>query len=122
MPSWETWHKRYGYISYTGLQKIYQLGLVDGFDVDVCTPKPDCVMCIEGKLTIKPFEKSATHVQECYRLGKWLNCQGVAVVQSGSVTPMMHVLFMSPVSVKALEPIPLLSLYVPIGVASSKTS
>ena len=68
MPSWETWHKRYSHISYTGLQKMYQLGLVDGFDVNTCTPKPDCVACTEGKLTIKPFEKSAMCVQEVGQL------------------------------------------------------
>ena len=38
------------------------------FDVDACTPKPDCVACTEGKLTIKPFKKSATHVQEVGQL------------------------------------------------------
>ena len=32
------------------------------------TPKPDCVACTEGKLTIKPFKKSATHTQEVRQL------------------------------------------------------
>jgi hypothetical protein len=68
MLSWKTWHKRHGHISYTGLQKMYQLGLVDGFDVDACTPKPDCIACIEGKLTIKPFKKLATCTQEVRQL------------------------------------------------------
>src|SRR6266851_4695941 len=37
---------------------MYELGLVDSFDVDACTLKPDCVACTEGKLTIKPFKMS----------------------------------------------------------------
>jgi len=67
-PSWETWHKRFSHIGYTGIQKMYELGLVDGFDVDVRTPKPDCITCTEGKLTIKPFNKSATRIKEVGQL------------------------------------------------------
>jgi hypothetical protein len=58
---------------------------------------------------------------KCYRLGKQLNCQGVAAVQSGSATPTMHVSFMSHVYAKALEPFPLLNLYILIGTTSLKT-
>jgi hypothetical protein len=47
---------------------MYKQGLVDGFDIDARTPKLDCVACIEGKLTIKPFEKSVTHVQKVGQL------------------------------------------------------
>jgi hypothetical protein len=32
--SWETWHKRFGHISYSGLQKLLDEKLVDGFTVD----------------------------------------------------------------------------------------
>jgi hypothetical protein len=56
--SWETWHCRYGHVGYTGLQKLYDQNLVDGLEVDMWTPKPDCVACVKGKLT--PFDKSAT--------------------------------------------------------------
>jgi hypothetical protein len=63
-PSWETWHRRFGHVGYTGLQKLHELGLADGFDVDTRTPKPDCVACTEGKLTVKPFDKSAMHTKE----------------------------------------------------------
>ena len=55
-------------------------------------------------------------------MGKQLNCQGVAMVQSGSVTPTTCVSSTSHVSVKVLEPSLPLSLYVPIGVASLETS
>jgi len=57
--SWETWHKRYGHIGYTGLQKLHDLNLVDGFTVDMRTPKPDCVTCTEAKQTEEPFNKTS---------------------------------------------------------------
>ena len=33
--SWETWHKRFGHIGYSGLQKLLDLNMVDGFTVDI---------------------------------------------------------------------------------------
>ena len=33
---WETWHKRYGHINYSGLQKLIDLKMDDGFTVDNC--------------------------------------------------------------------------------------
>jgi hypothetical protein len=48
-PSWETWHQRFRHIGYIGLQKMYECGLIDGFNIDVQTPKPDCVTCTKGK-------------------------------------------------------------------------
>jgi hypothetical protein len=68
IPSWETWHRRFGHIGYTGLQKIHELGLVDGFDINVRTPKPDCIACMEGKLTVKLYKKSAMHTKEVGQL------------------------------------------------------
>jgi hypothetical protein len=62
--TWETWHKRYGHIGYSGLQKLYDLKLVDGFTVDTRTPKPDCVACTEAKQTEEPFNKSSDRVTE----------------------------------------------------------
>ena len=53
--NWETWHKRYGHISYTGLQKLIDRNMVDGFTVDSNSEKPDCEICIQAKQTIKPF-------------------------------------------------------------------
>ena len=45
----ETWHKRYGHIGYSDLQKLLDLNLVDGLTVDTQTTKPDCVACTEAK-------------------------------------------------------------------------
>ena len=47
---------------------MYELGLVNGFSVDAQTPRLDCVMCTEGKLTIKPFDKLAMHTREIRQL------------------------------------------------------
>ena len=60
--SWETWHKRYRHIGYSGLQKLLDLNLIDGFTVDTRTPKPDCVICTEAKQTVEPFNKTTNCV------------------------------------------------------------
>jgi hypothetical protein len=61
MQSWETWHKQYGHISYSGLQKLLNLKIVDGFTVDTRTPKPDCIACTEAKQTEEPFNKTSSN-------------------------------------------------------------
>ncbi len=33
-PSWETWHKRFGHVSYSRLQKLWEKNLVYGFNVN----------------------------------------------------------------------------------------
>ena len=53
--SWEVWHKRYGHIGYSGLQRLLDLNLVDGFTVNAKIPKPDCIACTEAKQTEEPF-------------------------------------------------------------------
>ena len=58
--SWETWHKRYGHVGYSGLQKLLDLNLVDGFMVDNRTPKPDCIACTEAKQMEELFNKQQT--------------------------------------------------------------
>src|ERR1700683_136433 len=55
--SWETWHKRYGHIGYSGLQKLLDNNMVEGLEVDTSTPKPDCVACTEAKQNVEPFPK-----------------------------------------------------------------
>jgi len=52
---WEVWHKHFGHISYTGLQNLLCLDLVDGLNVDTQSPKPDCVACTEAKLLRSPY-------------------------------------------------------------------
>jgi hypothetical protein len=62
--NWETWHKRYGHVGYSGLQKILDGKMVDGFDVDDQTDKPDCVACTEAKQHVESFPKTATRQTE----------------------------------------------------------
>ena len=55
--NWETWHKRYGHIGYSGLQHLLDQNLVEGFNVNVNSPKPDCIACTEAKQTVEPFDQ-----------------------------------------------------------------
>jgi Integrase core domain len=45
-------------VSYAGLQYLLDKHIVNGFDVDMSTDKPDCVACTEAKLTVKPYGPS----------------------------------------------------------------
>ena len=54
---WETWHRRFGHVSYSGLRKLLDKELVDGFHVDKHTLTPDCVACTEAKQHVQPFPK-----------------------------------------------------------------
>ena len=58
--NWETWHRRFGHVSYTGLQTLLNKNLVLGFNVDTHTPKPDCVACMEAKQFEEPYNKAVT--------------------------------------------------------------
>jgi hypothetical protein len=52
---WETWHRRFGHVSYKGLQKIQSDNLVNGFTVDTKSETPDCIACTEAKQSVKPY-------------------------------------------------------------------
>jgi len=58
--SWQTWHHRFGHIGYSGLQQMLDENLVNGFDVDCESIKPDCRACTEAKQTINPFPKESS--------------------------------------------------------------
>ena len=55
--SWETWHKHYGHIGYSGLQKLLDNNMVEGLEININTPKPDCVACTEAKQNVELFPK-----------------------------------------------------------------
>ena len=44
--NWETWHRQFGHIGYSGLQKLVDLKMVDGLSVDIESAKPDCEICV----------------------------------------------------------------------------
>ena len=45
-----------------GIQGLVCCNLVEGLVVDVNTPKPDCIACVEVKVTVAPFGP-ASHMQ-----------------------------------------------------------
>jgi hypothetical protein len=56
LQTWETWHRRFGHVSYDGLKKLHSKHLLLGFTVDPKTPTPDCIACTQAKQTRKPFD------------------------------------------------------------------
>src|SRR5207302_9158106 len=54
-PSWETWHRRFGHVGYSGLQKLLDKHLVNGLHIDLNTDKPDCIACTEAKMSQAPY-------------------------------------------------------------------
>ena len=73
-PSWETWHWRFGHISYSGLQQLLDMNLVTGFDVDESSPKPDCPACTKAKQSEEPYRsvsKRATKPGEFTHMDLW---------------------------------------------------
>ena len=72
--TWETWHWQFGNVGYSGLQKLLEKRLVDEFNMDEQTPKPDCVTCTEVKQHVKPFPKTvnqSTEPRELTHINLW---------------------------------------------------
>jgi hypothetical protein len=67
---WETWHKQFGHISYSSLQKLLSNQLISGMNVDKQSPQPNCVACTEAKMSVKPFAKV---VQRDTKLGQLMH-------------------------------------------------
>ena len=58
--SWDQWHRRYGHISMTTLNRISKGGIVDGLSIDQSMiPSNTCEACIQAKQAHKPFPKEA---------------------------------------------------------------
>jgi len=53
--TWETWHRRFGHIGYSGIKKLLDNQLVNGLKIDTNSLKPDCVACTEAKLLETPY-------------------------------------------------------------------
>ena len=47
--TWETWHRHFGHVGYSGIKKLLDNQLVDGLQIDTNSPKPDCVACTDVK-------------------------------------------------------------------------
>ena len=53
--TWTNWHRKFGHVSISGLQKLLAKDLVDGFDVDIDSAIEDCVACKEAKQSHTSF-------------------------------------------------------------------
>jgi len=53
--TWETWHRRFGHVGYSGIKGLLDNKLVDGLQIDQNSPKPDCIACPEAKLSEAPY-------------------------------------------------------------------
>ena len=60
--NWETWHRRFGHVAYSGLRKLLDKKLVDGLHVDEHSPTPDCIACTEAKQYVEPFPKTSNRI------------------------------------------------------------
>lgn len=62
----ELWHKRYGHISYHGLNQLCKKNLVHGMNISSIDVSRQCEACIDGKMTRLSFEsrKRAKRVLE----------------------------------------------------------
>ena len=59
LPMWETWHRHFGHVGYTRLQKLLDGKMVDRFIVDEDSLNPDCIVCTEAKQHVELFPKSS---------------------------------------------------------------
>ncbi|GBE86810.1 hypothetical protein SCP_1000520 [Sparassis crispa] len=58
--SWESWHRRYGHLGFTGLEKLYKENLVEGLTVDENSmPLTQCEACIQAKQAHCAYPKEA---------------------------------------------------------------
>jgi len=53
--TWETWHRRFGHVRYSGIKKLLDHQLMDGLKININSPKPDCIACTEAKLSETPY-------------------------------------------------------------------
>ena len=82
-PTWDQWHRRFGHISISGLERLKREGLVDGLAVDESSiTSPTCESCIQAKQAHRPFPKEAEHRSEITRERIVGDVWGPARVQS----------------------------------------
>jgi hypothetical protein len=55
---WIDWHRKFGHISISGLQKLLAKDLVDRLDIDIDSAIEDCEACKESKQSHAPFPQS----------------------------------------------------------------
>jgi hypothetical protein len=71
---WEILHQHFRHISYSGLEKLVHLDLVDGIQVDTKSLKLDYIPCMEAKLFEAPYSPAIgteTKVGELMHVDLW---------------------------------------------------
>jgi len=54
--SWEEWHRRFGHLAYSGLEKLKKADMVTGLDLEGdAKPTGVCEACVKAKLARRPF-------------------------------------------------------------------
>jgi hypothetical protein len=61
--TWETWHKRFEHLGMNGMQTLLDKNLVTGLNINMQSPKYDCVACVQAKQHINPFPKATMEVR-----------------------------------------------------------
>src|SRR5271168_1832836 len=62
--NWETWHRRFSHVAYSGLRKLLDKKLVDGLHVDEHSPTPDCIARTEAKQHVESFPKTSNRIMK----------------------------------------------------------
>jgi transposase InsO family protein len=82
--TWDEWHRAFGHIGMSTLEKLHSTGAVTGFDVDEASiPSPTCTSCLGAKLTHQPFPKQADHRSETP--GEGVHCDVWGPIRTKSV-------------------------------------
>jgi len=66
--TWETWHKCFRHVSYMGLMKLHSQKLVNGFNVNIMSPKLNCSDCTAAKHSKKPFGLPSKQISQSSKL------------------------------------------------------
>jgi len=61
--TWETWHKRFGHLGKSSIQTLFNKNLVVSLNIDLQSPKYDCVACTQAKQHVNPFFKASVEVR-----------------------------------------------------------
>ena len=65
---WEIWHHRFGHIVYSGLENLKHLDLVKELEVDLQSPQPDCIACVEVKALEVPYGQTLQKITKVRQL------------------------------------------------------
>ena len=93
------WHKCFGHISISGLQKLHSKSLVKNFTLKGSTEIADCNACAEAKLTCNPFSSEhaikATAPGEQTHTDVWgptheTSCRNYTVTHHNSIIEHLH--------------------------------